>query len=237
MNTKQGILLAVAVNVIGGFSSCNKDSSDSPTPTNKVLTFEELSLSKADTFWNGSDKSGKFTSQGVNFINSYNETWGSWKGFSYSDKKDKLGKDWNNQYSVYNSSEGAETGEKFVIANGQGATIKFSKATKVVSLLATNGAYPYWAMKEGNQFSEALDADDWFKARFMGYKEAGKATTDTVDFFLAEKGKIVTQWTKVDLSKLGAVDSLKIYFDGTKKNSHGLTTPLYVFIDNLEIVP
>ncbi|MBN1843043.1 MAG: DUF4465 domain-containing protein, partial [Deltaproteobacteria bacterium] len=53
----------------------------------EVTSFEDLDLD-ADSYWNGSDGSGGFTSGGTNFNNSYNADWDSWDGFSYSNMTD-----------------------------------------------------------------------------------------------------------------------------------------------------
>ena len=43
----------------------------------------------------------------------------------------------------------------------------------------------------------------------------------------------VNDWTWADLSVLGTVKELTFTFDGTKKNSFGLTTATYFCMDNL----
>ncbi len=52
-----------------------------------IATLEDLEL-PAESYWNGSDASGGFTSAGVHFGNNYNTDWGSWDGFSYSNITD-----------------------------------------------------------------------------------------------------------------------------------------------------
>src|SRR5690554_4768429 len=76
-----------------------------------TVDFEDLSLPAAvDTFYNGSDEAGGFTSGGVTFGNAYNTEWGSWSGFSYSNITDNTTAGFANQYSAIpgvgvNSSE------------------------------------------------------------------------------------------------------------------------------------
>ena len=48
-----------------------------------VVDFEDLSLAP-NSYWNGSDNSGGFTSRGAYFNNSYDQDYGSWDGWSYS---------------------------------------------------------------------------------------------------------------------------------------------------------
>ncbi|MEZ4549686.1 MAG: hypothetical protein R2874_04175 [Desulfobacterales bacterium] len=49
--------------------------------------FEDLILAP-ESFWDGSDESGGFSSNGVFFSNNYNAEWMSWDGFSYSNLTD-----------------------------------------------------------------------------------------------------------------------------------------------------
>ena len=48
------------------------------------VDFQDLSLPAANSYWNGSDNSGGFTSRGAYFNNSYDQDYGSWDGWSYS---------------------------------------------------------------------------------------------------------------------------------------------------------
>ena len=75
-------------------------------------------------------------------------------------------------------------------------------------------------------------ADDWLKLTVIG-KLNGQEVNAKVDFILAEGASIVTEWTYVDLSKLGTIDELTFSMSGTKTNTYGLTTPTYFCIDNL----
>lgn len=74
-----------------------------------------------------------------------------------------------------------------------------------------------------------------FKAVATGTKADG--TTSTLDIILAHGDKAVTNWTKVDLSALGAVTSVSFTFDGSDKSGYqgGLATPKYFAIDNIVV--
>jgi len=46
-----------------------------------IVTFDDLPLAP-DSYWNGADGAGGFTSGGVRFANHYNADWAFWDGFA-----------------------------------------------------------------------------------------------------------------------------------------------------------
>jgi hypothetical protein len=58
-----------------------------------IADFEDLSLT-SQSYWNGSDSSGGFSSGGARFSNHYDTAYDSWDGFAYSNKSDTTVKDW-----------------------------------------------------------------------------------------------------------------------------------------------
>lgn len=66
----------------------------------RVVDFEDLIL-PSESFYNGSDGAGGFTSQGTFFNNSYNPQYDSWFGWSYSNTTDTTTPGFTNQYSAY----------------------------------------------------------------------------------------------------------------------------------------
>ena len=53
----------------------------------QIATFDGLALDTTG-FWNGADGAGNYTEEGFNFLNSYDDSWGSWAGFSISSVQD-----------------------------------------------------------------------------------------------------------------------------------------------------
>jgi hypothetical protein len=60
---------------------------------------DDLDLNE-ESFYNGADGKGFFTSGGFTFINSYNADWGAWSGFAASSVTDNQTPGWGNQYSA-----------------------------------------------------------------------------------------------------------------------------------------
>ncbi len=62
--------------------------------------FDDLPLA-TESFWNGSDLAGEFTSGGATFFNSFNTTWMSWDGWAYSNQTDTATPGYTNEYSAF----------------------------------------------------------------------------------------------------------------------------------------
>ena len=60
--------------------------------------FDDLPL-VAESYWNGADLSGQFTSGAATLFNSYNAAWGTWDGWSYSNRTDTTTPGYSNEYS------------------------------------------------------------------------------------------------------------------------------------------
>jgi len=58
--------------------------------TRVYSTFDNMPLTKSDTFDNGAELSGGFVHYGRNWTNSYNPDWGSWSGWALSNMTDTL---------------------------------------------------------------------------------------------------------------------------------------------------
>lgn len=219
------------------FVACEPN--NEPVDNAAVVTFENVALDSTG-YWNGSDLSGGKLVDGAFFVNNYNSEWSSWNGFSMSSNTDKQTRGYLNQYSVY-ADGGADNSKQFAVLyysaySAQNARIQFTKAVSPKSVSLTNSTYTYWSLKEGDAYSKACAAGDWFKVTIIG--QNGDTRTDSLDFYLADfrdgKTFICDTWTSVDLSALGAVTDIYFTIDGTDKGNWGLNTPAYVCLDNLK---
>ncbi|MDY4500286.1 MAG: DUF4465 domain-containing protein, partial [Prevotella sp.] len=77
------------------------------------------------------------------------------------------------------------------------------------------------------------DANDYFVLKIIGRTEKGEETGH-VDFYLAKDGKIVNEWTKVDLTPLGVVSYIDFVMDTSDKGAYGMNTPAYFCLDNMK---
>lgn len=220
----------------------------------KTIDFEDVKLGD-EGYYNGSDKSGQLSAAGTwvkyirssaaEFENHYGESeWGGyWSGFAISSLKDTLTAGYGNQYSTMAGS-GAAGSANFALAFDSAVIYTYridpvESAEKAYpqSLMITNSTYTYHTLRDGNMFAAKFKSGDWYKVIIRGYKSA--TLTGTVEYYLADfragKSLIVKDWTKVNLSGLGAVDRMVLTFDSSDKTAGWLNTPAYACIDNLII--
>ncbi len=80
-----------------------------------ISDFANLHLDP-ESFWNGADESGGFTSGLVRFYNDHTPAWGAWQGWSYSNITDNETPGWGNQYSAITGSALTGDGNKAFLA-------------------------------------------------------------------------------------------------------------------------
>lgn len=78
-------------------------------------------------------------------------------------------------------------------------------------------------MKWGDGFARKFSDTDYFKLNIIGFKNG--ASTDTVPFYLAQNGNIVSAWTWVDLKPLGNVDSVLFRLSSSDVGQFGMNAP------------
>ena len=233
---KKSFLFVVVFALV--FASCEKGGESYQDKT--VATFEEAAISPSQTesylaFKNDTTvffESGIFKAQQVvSYGGSYvvgavisNQTTTSVED-GYAD--------------AYKSAKGgAYQGRNFMVwyADSWGpASLSLTKDTVVAGMYVCNTALVADMIKNGDGMSDqpgGFGDKDWFKLT-IGGKLNGTAVNEKVDFLLAEGTSIVTDWTYVDLSKLGKIDELHFAFDGSRTGDWGLNTPTYFCFDNI----
>lgn len=213
-----------------------------------VVDFEDLQLAP-NSFYNGADGAGGFTSEGAFFNNSYNPTYQSWSGWSYSNTTDTTTPGFTNQYSAY-------TGGGFGGSSNYGVAYTFYPGNAYVnlptgftlkSMRVTNTTYAVLSMLSGDQFAKKFGGasgndPDFFLLTITGLN-ASNATVGTVQFYLADyrffnnsKDYIVDTWQRVDLSSLKGATKLSFALTSSDTGPYGMNTPAYFAIDNLVLV-
>jgi len=221
--------------------SCGKEDAENVV----AINFSDLTLA-ADSYWNGSDNSGKFTSGIAEFSNSFTD-WGggfiSWNGFAYSNKNDTATADYTNEFSVYTTS--ANTNGIFAVCyisdyeNDTAPTITFDEPVALKKVDLALNTYAYKSMKYGDEVSKKFTAGDWYKITISGYAQDGTQTAE-LDVYLADfrngKSVLVSGWTSVDLSPLGSVSKLTFAASSSDVGEYGINTPTYFCMDNIMYV-
>ncbi len=219
----------------------------------QVVNFEDLIL-PADSFWNGSDQTGGFNSGNAHFPNSFVD-WGggmtSWSGFAYSNMLDTVTQSFTNQYSCY---AGIQTANSTVFAMSFNSidwmtnqvipnTMTFNETVSIQSIDVTNTTYAALTMLNGDMYSKKFGGQtgndpDWFKLTIIGFNDS--VYKGSVEFYLADyrfsnndSDYIVKQWTTVDLSSLGEINSLSFTLNSSDTGMYGMNTPAYFCFDNI----
>ena len=229
-------------------TGCNKEENNV-----KVLTFEDVPASylAGPTSAGESIKSGysgyhdsvtdiRFDSEVTEYGGiSY---WSS--GIAVSQWKDKATAGTTNECSVYGNgghSGSATFGVSF------GATSIYFNTTGaeyvIEEMWVMNSTYAALSMMNGDAFGAKIFSyadGDWFKLTVKGYASNSTVETGTVEFYLADfrtatSPGIVTEWSKVDLTSLGKVHSLKFELSSSDIGSWGMNTPGYFCIDDIVV--
>jgi len=203
-------------------------------------------------FYNGSDSAGGFTSGGAHFANDYNSDYESWSGWAYSTTQDATTAGFTNQYSAFPGprSPGSAYGIAYV-SSYDGPTVITLPAgvTTPVALTLTNTTYAVDSMLHGDGFAKKFggasgnDAD-WFLLTITAF-DTFNTSLGTVELYLADYrfsdnslDYIITDWTQVDLTGLGAgVHSLEFTLSSSDSGLYGMNTPSYFALAELTAVP
>ncbi|RFC54295.1 T9SS type A sorting domain-containing protein [Brumimicrobium aurantiacum] len=216
-----------------------------------TVDFEDLTLDP-ESYYNGSDEAGGFTSGGVTFENEYNTAWGSWNGFSYSNITDNTTTGYGNQYSAIPGS-GADNSEIYAVYHS-GDTMHFPDShARISSIDITNTTYAYYSMKDGDAFAkefgspndasgadDGTNGEDFFNIVIYNHDATG-AKTDSITFYLADfrfsddnDDYIIDTWTPVDLTAFTDINYLTFSFNSSDVGEFGLNTPTYFALDNIK---
>lgn len=224
-----------------------------------TVDLEELPLAATDTFYNGSDLAGTFTSNGAVFNVNFDETYNFWMGgFAYSNKTNDTTPGFTNMYSAY-PAKGANGSEIYAInfsgsVNFGGDTISFTNPNGVdlISAEFANTTYAYLSMRDGDgyakKFGSSTDAsgnpdgtngEDFFYITITGFNNNDEVV-DSLHFYLADfrfsdntKDYILTSWTQADLSTLTGIAYLTFAYHSSDVGQFGINTPAYFALDDL----
>ncbi len=216
-----------------------------------VADFENLTLD-SDTFWNGVSQplGASFQSGDFDFPNYYDTAFGGFwsSGWAYSNVFDTITAGAGNLYASYPGT-GANNSSIYAVGQ-QNSVAKLNQASVgsvINGVYITNGTFAAISMRDGDAFAKKFggasgDDPDFFKLVIFKYQN-GTLATDSVEFYLADyrfsdnsQDYILDSWEWVDLSSLGAVDSLFFTLKSSDVGPFGINTPTFFCIDNLGAV-
>ncbi len=199
-----------------------------------------------DTFLNGSDFSGGFSENRIFLPNSYEDTYGSWSGWSISTMTDTETAGFTNQYSCISGS-GANGSTHYATTFVAGESyLLISEDVIPQKISINNSTYAYLSMLNGDSFAkkfggESGDDPDFFLLTIKAYAN-GQLKQDSLDFYLADYrftdnslDYIIDEWTEIDLSLFLRTDSLTFNLSSSDNGAFGMNTPGYFCIDDIII--
>lgn len=212
-----------------------------------VADFEAFDL-PIDTFLNGSDESGGFSDGNIFLPNNYTAMWDSWSGWAISSTTDYMTEGFTNQYSVIAGKgfDGSPTYATTFVSGESKINLEGDAAGGVVNgLYINNATYAFLSIQNGDAFAKKFGGEtgndpDFFRLTIKKYLN-GNLGQDSIDFYLADYrfddnslDYIVKDWTYLDLTSLGNIDSLSFSLASSDNGAFGMNTPGYFCIDNLE---
>ena len=101
-------------------------------------------------------------------------------------------------------------------------------------MYVNNTTYAMNCFANGNELTENIRETDWVKLIATGHHADG--TTATAELYLVNgPSNIVRDWTKWDLSGLGAVTKVEFNVTGTNDNGYGFSQPGYFAYDDVAV--
>lgn len=135
------------------------------------------------------------------------------------------GHDGSRNFCVHNGYVDGNTASGLYFSDGE--------ARIVDHMWVVNTAYVLNSALIGDSFTPPFGDDDFLKIVATGYSADG--TTGTAEFTLIEGRSAVTDWTRWDLSTLGAVVKIDFDMQGSMTSEYGLTTPAYFAYDDIAV--
>ncbi len=248
---------ALFLTVALAFTACEDDDNDS-SPNAAVLLFEnpDIEFSSTTNAWTNvfnplADNDLVFG--GFKFSHSgINEGYEAYTGFcptKSTDKSDHAG-DWvAHQWGAitgkgciaptlpymiacwdsYNERDLTEMPENpscsFRLTNGN----KFS----LMGFYITNTTWGYYAMKDGTNFNEPFEEDDYCFVRANFVRDG--IVIGHKDVYLAHEGNFLAEWQPVEASEFGAIDMVYFTMESSDFSDFGMNNPAYFAFDALVI--
>lgn len=201
-----------------------------------------------ESFYNGADAAGGFTSGDLLFNNEFDFVFGSWSGWSYSNTTDTTTPGFTNQYSAA-TGIGASGSDTYAVASTYTLpTITRDPTTThgFRSIAITNTTYAALSMRQGDDFAKKFggptgDDPDFFLLTIEGV-DAADSSIGKIEFYLADyrftdnrMDYIVEDWTTVDLSPIASAVQLKFSLTSSDVGGFGMNTPAYFAADNVAL--
>lgn len=207
--------------------------------------FENFGLEN-ETFLNDAGSDGGFSSGNIFLHNNYIPAWFSWSGWAISNTTDTTTPGFMNDGSSA-SGDGANGSDTYAVAYIFGnQTLRLTDAAMgggAEGFYINNNTYAHLSMRDGDAVAkkfggETGDDPDFFLLTIHKYLN-GELGVDSINFYLADfrfedntQDYIVNEWTHIDLTSLGNIDSLSFSLSSSDVGGFGMNTPAYFCMDD-----
>ena len=215
-----------------------------------TIDFEELTLTN-ESWWAGAGGTENgFLSNNAFFPTYYDSAFGGYwgNGFAYSNMTDSVTSGYLNMYSSKAGSGRLES-PNYAINYSDGYFLPWFGQPYQFELqeaYISNNTYAFNSMRDGDDYAKKFGGvsgndPDFFSVTFNGFSY-GQPVGSSVTFFLADfrledntLDYIIRDWTRVDLTALGTVDSVTFHFESSDIGDFGINTPLYFCMDDMKM--
>ena len=173
--------------------------------------------------------------------------WGGGHAVSNYKDTDLSHGDFMHQLSVYCATGGHNGSAQFVMHFGYADDSQYHSDAILPALQFGDGKarvidhmYVMWStylancLLNGNGLTTALGPENYVKLVAAGY-DAQDNLTGKTELFIAGKNGNITDWTKWDLSPLGAVAKVQFNVAGDTDNGYGFSQPAYFAYDDVAV--
>ena len=204
----------------------------------QMADFENLYLPE-ESFENGTNlQLESFVSGSFKLDNGAMPEWSYFYDFMYANKTATTFSNYVTDQFNNAVGGGVNGSENYVVAYPQGGSIHVmnnANGDVIPGMYITNNAWVVDNILNGDGMTDgAFKKGDWFKLTITA--DNGNSMEYYLADYRAEQEAdryYLDDWQWIDLSQLGTVKKLSFSFDGTRKNSYGLTTATYFCLDNL----
>lgn len=156
---------------------------------------------------------------------------------------DYTGADYQRQLEVHGTG-GHNGSAHFAVHNGHsdnGAgewpTLAFADSVERVidHMWVNNCNYVLASWLDGDAYNAPAGDEDWLKVVATGYDAAGRSIGSAEFYLCRGRENVVRDWTRWELSQLGAVARLEFNVVGSIVNEWGLVTPAYFAYDDVAV--
>ena len=183
-------------------------------------------------YWSGGHAVSNYASSDYVTNGDFNHQLTVYKAGAEGDVRTGGGHNGSNNFAVH---FGYKDGSQFNMTEELPALSFSDGMARVIDHMYVNNiCYALNCYLNGNGLTAKIDDTDWVKLVATGYD--GSAKTGEASIYLCNGPKnIIMDWTKFDLSSLGAVTKVEFNVTGSSDNGYGFSQPAYFAYDDVAV--